>query len=123
MNRAPEIAREAWGEALPDWVERLAQECEASSQNKVATRLNRSASLVSAVLRNKYQGDMTAVEEIVRGVFERATVACPALGTIRTNLCRDWQVKSRTYSNINSERQRMYRACSKCPRNSRKESQ
>ncbi|MGR3480662.1 hypothetical protein, partial [Salipiger marinus] len=117
MTTPLDIAREAWGDSLPGWVERLARECEASTQNKVATRLGRSASLVSAVLRNKYQGDMKAVEDLVRGVFERTTVACPALGTLRYTTCRDWQEKSRTYSTVNSERQRMFRACNKCPRN------
>ena len=51
MTTPLDIAREAWGDSLPGWVERLARECEASTQNKVATRLGRSASLVSAVLR------------------------------------------------------------------------
>ncbi|APZ54146.1 hypothetical protein [Salipiger abyssi] len=111
-----DTARAAWGGEMPDWVERLAAECAQTSQNKVAARLNRSASLVSAVLRNKYRGDMTAVEEVVRGVFERATVRCPALGEIRANVCRDWQQKSRSYSNVNSARQRMFRACNACPR-------
>lgn len=117
MTGPVDTARAAWGDTLPDWVERLASECAATSQNKVAVRLNRSASLISAVLRNKYRGDMDAVEDLVRGVFERKRVSCPALGEIRLDVCRDWQVKSRTYSNVNSTRQRMFRACNGCPRN------
>ena len=116
MSGPLEIARASWGDAMPGWVERLAIECAASSQNRVAVRLNRSASLVSAVLRNKYRGDMRAVEEVVTGTFERTTVSCPAIGTIAWRACRDWQQKARTYSNVNSERQRMYRACNACPR-------
>jgi len=110
------IARGAWGEAIPDWVLRLAEECAASSQNKVAARMNRSASLVSAVLRRKYSGDMDAVEEIVRGLFFSKTVDCPALGEISTAACRNWMQLARSFSNINSERVRMYRACRSCPR-------
>ena len=117
MTGPVDTARTAWGDALPDWVERLASECAATSQNKVAVRLNRSASLISAVLRNKYRGDMASVEDLVRGVFERKRVGCPALGEIRLDVCRDWQVKSRTYSNVNSTRQRMFRACNGCPKN------
>ena len=51
---ARETARAAWGAAIPDWIETLARECDLTSQNQVARRLGRSASLVSNVLRNKY---------------------------------------------------------------------
>ena len=111
-----ETAREHWGADMPDWVALLAAQCAESSQNKVAKRMNRSAALVSAVLRNRYEGDMSAVEEVVRGVFELATVACPAQGELQTNICRDWQLLARKFSNENSERSRMYRACNRCPR-------
>lgn len=111
-----DIARNAWGDDIPDWVATLAKECGLSSQNKVAKQLNRSAALVSTVLRNKYLGDMVAVEEVVRGVFMDSTVICPALGELSTAQCRDWMVKSRAFSNENSERVRMYRACRSCPR-------
>lgn len=116
MTTPLENARVCWGEGLPDWVKLLANECGKSSQSQVAKRLNRSAALVSAVLRNRYTGDMAAVEEVVRGVFERATVDCPAKGTMPANICRDWQLKGRAYSNENSERVRMYRACHRCAR-------
>lgn len=111
-----DIARAAWGEALPDWVALLAEECGKTSQNKVAKRMNRSAAMVSTVLRNKYPGDMQAVEEVVRGVFMASTVICPALGEISTADCRDWMRKSWSFSNENSERVRMFRACRSCPR-------
>ncbi|MBN7785164.1 hypothetical protein JYP51_09555 [Ponticoccus gilvus] len=117
MSGPLETARAAWGQDLPDWVERLAVECAASSQNRVAARLRRSPSMVSGVLRNRYKGDMTAIEDLVRGVFERQRVACPVLGEIRRDVCRDWRAKSQTYSNVNSTRQRMFRACNACPRN------
>jgi hypothetical protein len=111
-----DIARAAWGDALPDWVQLLAEECIRTSQNRVAKRLNRSASLVSAVLRAKYSGDMGAVEDVVRGVYMAQTVQCPVLGEISTADCRDWMAKSRSFSNENSERVRMFRACRACPR-------
>lgn len=110
------IAKAAWGADIPDWVLRLAEECALSSQNNVAGDLGRSAALVSNVLNNKYRGDMVAVEDLVRGRYMNATVACPALGVISTALCRDWMAASRTYSNANSEQVRMHRACRSCPR-------
>lgn len=116
MSGPVSIAREAWGEDMPDWVLRLAEECAKSSQGKVAASLGRSASLVSTVLRKKYAGDMTAVEEVVRGRLMRATVQCPALGEVSSAVCRDWMLLARSYSNATSERVRMYRACRACPR-------
>jgi hypothetical protein len=95
---------------------RLAEECAGSSQGKVAGKLGRSPALVSHVLRGNYKGDMAAVEDVVRGKLMRATIQCPALGELSTASCRDWMALSRNYSNENSERVRMYRACRRCPR-------
>ncbi|WP_313350507.1 hypothetical protein [Paracoccus sp. (in: a-proteobacteria)] len=116
MTGPVETARAAWGDALPDWVAALARECAASSQNKVAKRMSRSASLVSYVLANKYTGNLALVEEAYRAAFENLTVECPALGTIPANTCRNWQRKARDFVNVNSQRVRMFRACNACPR-------
>ena len=72
MNGPVDIARDAWGDDLPDWVLALAQACALTSQNRVAEDLGRSASLVSTVLRKKYPGNMEAIEERVRGVSSHA---------------------------------------------------
>lgn len=117
MSGPVETAREAWGEAMPDWVARLAAECAATSQTRVAARMERSTTLVSQVLRAKYPGDLAAVEDVVRGVFEGAVVECPQLGTIPSNDCQDWRRKSLRFSSVNSMRVDMYRACHRCPRN------
>ena len=111
--------RESWGADAPDWVTCLAEECAGSSQRQVATRLGRSGALVNQVLKNKYNGDLVAVEDCVRGVFMNGTVKCPALGDLPSNECHDWRKKSRHFGNANMLRVRMYRACTHCPRNSR----
>ena len=112
-----DIARAAWGGEMPPWVARLAEECAKSSQNQVAKRIGRSAAVVSSVLRNKYAGDMAAVEDRFKGVFMAETVACPELGVLPANQCRDWREKSRRFSNVNTLRIRMFRACKRCPLN------
>lgn len=117
VTRPVEIARLAWGEQLPDWVQRLAVECEATSQNAVAKRLGRSASLISNVLRAKYPGDMGAVEDIVRGALMAAIVACPIRGDMPTHVCRAWRDKSKRFAGNNADRVMMFRACNRCPRN------
>jgi hypothetical protein len=110
-------ARAAWGDPLPDWIERLAQECQSSSQRLVGERLGRSAGLISQVLANKYPGNLAAIEEAVRGAYLAASVNCPALGQLPVDECQSWRRKARKFVNVNSQRVAMYRACSSCPRN------
>lgn len=112
---------EEWEGSAPDWVIRLAEECAATSQVKVAKRLGRSGALVNQVLRNRYKGDMAGVEDCVRGLFMNGTIECPALGAIPSNECHDWIKKFRNPSQSNMLRIRMFRACKKCPRNTKEE--
>lgn len=114
-------ARAAWGDKMPDWILALARECVATSQAKVAARMGRSATMISQVLNSKYPGDLEAVEEVFRGVFQGATIACPALGNLPTHECREWRAKARQFVNVNSLRVRMYRACAACPNNRKDE--
>lgn len=110
---------ETWGADAPDWVRCLAEECAASSQRQVALRIKRSGSLVNQVLKNKYAGDLTAVEDVVRGIFMNGTVDCPQLGLLPSHECQDWRKKSRRFGNANALRVRMYRACNHCSRNTK----
>lgn len=116
MSGPLEVARAAWGDALPDWVEQMALHCTASSQNKVAAKLGRSAALVSQVLRNKYPGDLARIEELFRGHFMAETLRCPELGVLPLHECHDWQAKARRFQSSNTLRVRMYRACHRCAR-------
>lgn len=117
MSAQMEIARAAWGDDMPEWIARLADECAGSSQNQVAKRIGRSAAVISNVLRRKYTGDMAAVEDRFKGVFMAETVDCPELGKLPANQCRDWREKARRFSNVNTLRIRMFRACKRCPLN------
>ena len=118
MSGPVEIALAAWGaEKMPDWVAVLAQACAAQSQSHVARRIGRSPSLVSNVLRNKYPGDMAQVEGLVRGVYMRAVVQCPALGDLPTHECFEWRKRARRFEGHNMLRVRMFRACARCPLN------
>jgi hypothetical protein len=111
-----QIARDAWGEPLPDWVETLAIACGKTSQAKVAAQLERSGAVVSQVLRKIYPADMDRIEVRVRGVFMDGRVACPGLGEIGVQLCQDWRDKAGTMVLGSPLRQRMHRACNSCPR-------
>lgn len=117
MSGQIEIARLAWGDAMPDWIAALARECEATSQNRVAARIRYSAALVSQLLRRKYPGDLAAIEERFRAEFMDEAVQCPALGPLPASDCLEWRRKARDFQNTNSLRVRMCRACRICPRN------
>ncbi|TNF21843.1 MAG: hypothetical protein EP318_06115 [Rhodobacteraceae bacterium] len=110
-----EKARTAWGDDLPDWVELLAQACTHESQNKVAKRLGYSPTVVSNVLSKKYAASLEAVEDKVRGVYDRKTVDCPALGELPSNQCRKWRTKARKLNSANAMNVTMFRACNRCP--------
>ena len=117
MSAPVEIARAAWGPMAPDWIVRLAQECTASTQRRVAEQLGRSAGLISQVLRKTYPGNVNAVEEAVRGAWMGSTLECPVMGTIGSDVCLGWRRKAKTFAPTNSHRVRMYRACNNCPHN------
>lgn len=109
-------ARAAWGADAPSWVIALAEACMQSSQNRVAQRLGVSASLVSAVIAAKYQGNMDRIAELCRGEFDRQTVACPVMGEIAPLACRRWQQKADRLRTGNNQNARMFRACRGCAR-------
>ncbi|SEK33421.1 hypothetical protein SAMN05443999_101233 [Roseovarius azorensis] len=114
---ALDTARQFWGDALPDWVAALARACDETSQNKVARRLERSASLVSNVLRNRYPADLGIVEDLVRGHLMSEDVDCPVKGRIGKQVCRKWRGRARQFGNVNADYITMYRACNRCPLN------
>lgn len=116
-----EVARAAWTDGLPDWVETLAIECGRRSQAAVARDLDRSSAVISQVIRNIYPAETDRIEERVRGVFLNATIDCPALGILPQQECQDWRAKASEFALGNSHRARMFRACNECPRNARKE--
>lgn len=111
------LVAEFWGSDVPEWVTTLATECQRTSQSAVARRLEVSLTMVNQVLRRKYPGDMTRIEDLVCGVYLSAEVACPALGPIPAHVCRQWRDRAQTFVSINRERVLMYRACNNCPRN------
>lgn len=111
------LVAEFWGADAPEWVLTLAAECQRTSQSAVARRLEVSLTMVNQTLRQKYPGDLTRIEDLVRGVYLAAEVACPALGPIPANICRQWRDRSQTFVSVNHERVQMYRACNNCPRN------
>lgn len=119
MNARPttrpaiERAEQAWAEDLPDWVAELARQCDVASQTQVAKAVGYSGAAISCVLRNKYAGDMGAVEKAVRGAFMAAVVDCPVLGELAANICLEHQ--RRPFAATNQMRVELYRACQRCP--------
>lgn len=102
-------AREAWGEALPDWVDVLAEECDLRSARVVAKRIGYSDAVVSAVLGCKYRGDLGKVEAKVRGALMGEIVHCPVLDEITKDRCIAEQ--GRKFAATSSTRAKLFRAC------------
>ena len=117
VQPADEIAKQYWGDDVPDWVMRLAEQCMASSQNQVAKNLGYSASVVNQVLRHKYAGNLTNIEDVVRGKFMAEVVDCPYLGRLPKHECKGWRDKARKFVGSSPFRVRMFKACGKCPIN------
>jgi hypothetical protein len=108
--------RKYWGAEAPDWVTVLAEECDRASQERAGKAIGRSAALVNQVLKRRYPGDLTAVEERVKAAFLAATVVCPELGEIPTINCLDHQGHAKRGNRGSTFRVAMHRACrTQCP--------
>lgn len=110
-----DMAARAWGGNMPAWIEALARECDATSQARTADRLGLSDSTVNTVLKAKYPASTDRIEAIVRGKLMDATVPCPVLGELATDLCGEWQKKAAAFADTGQLRRRMYVACRACP--------
>lgn len=109
-----EKANFAWNGTPPDWVSELAQMANSKGLNSVAQRLGYSAAVISQTIGNKYPGDLSKVEDKVRGALMGEKVTCPVLGAIGRDQCLNSQSLPRAVTN--SIRTRLYRACrNNCP--------
>lgn len=97
----------------PDWIGVLRQECQASTQARVARRIGYGASVVSQVLAGTYKGDLTAVRQAVEGALMSGRVDCPVLGDIGTDRCLRFQ--RQPLATTSPERVRLHRTCPTCP--------
>lgn len=108
-----EKAALAWGN-VPDWVAELARMADAKGLSATAAKIVYSTAVISQVIGNKYPGDLTKVEERVRGALMGLMVTCPVLGQIGRDICLSTQAQP--FAVTNSTRTRVYRACrSGCP--------
>ncbi len=99
---------------MTDWIEALRTEAKNTSQASAATRIGYSPAVVNQVLKGTYKGDLTSVEEAVRGAIMGATVECPVIGDIPRNRCIDHQRRSGRFAATNPTRVQLHRACPVC---------
>lgn len=115
------VVLECWGDQAPEWVTALAQECDKTSQAKVARRLHYSGSTINQVLAKKYVGRLDIVQKKVEGAYLHRTVDCPILGELALDACLDHQ--SKPFAATNAQRVMLYRACrGGCPHTQENES-
>jgi len=94
-----------------DWIKILRDECERTSQTKVAARLGVSDSSVNQLLKGSYKASTKRLEARVRGELMKETVTCPVLGEISSKRCQDHQ--ARPFATTNPTRVALYMACRK----------
>jgi fructose 1,6-bisphosphatase len=84
-----------------------------NSQTKVATELGVSSAVVSTLLKDKYPGNVAAMEQRIRGQFMSESVTCPVQGTLSKRSCLDNQALPMAFTN--PVRAALWRACKTCP--------
>jgi hypothetical protein len=103
-------AREAFGDALPDWVEALAGEADRTTGTAAGNRIGyKGGSIVTSICRANYNGDWSAVEARVRGALMGEEVCCPVLGEIARDHCLDEQKKR--HIGTSQTRTALFHAC------------
>jgi len=107
---------------MTDWIDVLQEECNKSSQSKVARRLNVSTTVINQVLKGKYPSPTDRIQALVEGAYMNRTVYCPVLGTLPADKCE--QQQQRPFAAINPLRVRLYKEChGRCPHSRVKEDQ
>ncbi len=101
----------------PTWLVVLKEQCAASSQAKVASRIGYSSTVVSQVLNDKYPGDLKTFQAKVEGVLMGMTVVCPVVGDLPRNRCLDYQQQPFAATNhLRVQFSRMCPTCKNCRR-------
>lgn len=102
-------ALDGWG-SPPDWVQELALLADREGLAKAGSRIGYSGSVVSQAINNRYdKGDLTRVEEAVRGALMGLEVECPVLGPIGRNICLEEQ--KQPFRATSRHRAQLYHAC------------
>jgi len=118
---AMDTVRAAWGADAPEWVWKLAAECNRTSQRRVAAMLKRpdapgktySGAMVNMVLGGKRPlGTLGLFERAVRAALMNETVQCPVQGEIGLTECR--ANAARPFAATNPVRVKLWRACREC---------
>ena len=83
------------------------------SQTRVAADLGVSVAVVNTLLKDKYAGNVQAMEQRIRGQYLAETVVCPVQGNLSRRSCQDNQALPPAFTN--PMRAALWRACKECP--------
>ncbi|MDX2094339.1 MAG: hypothetical protein SFW64_00105 [Alphaproteobacteria bacterium] len=109
---ALQIAQAHWT-PVPDWVRLLAEYSDKHTQAAASRKIGRSASLVNQVLKQKYPGDLQAVQARVETALKIEMVRCPIMGPIAGSECLKHQ--GVPYNPGNHMAVALFRQCRRCP--------
>ncbi len=96
-----------------DWLTVLREQCDRTSQAKVAKTLGYSPAVVNQVLKGTYKGDLSRVQRAVEGALMGMTVDCPVVGDLPRNRCLEFQ--RRGFAATNPMRVQLSISCPTCP--------
>ena len=94
--------------APDDWMAALRREVGATSIAAAARRIGVSRTTISLVLAGKYPASTESIADKVRQALAE-TIACPVLGEVTPDSCRDTQAMP--WSPSNPSRIALYRGC------------
>lgn len=99
--------------ATPDWIDALRAYADEHGQKVAGIKIGYSNTVVSAVLKGTYKGDLKTVQQAVEGALLSVKVECPVIGEIPRDRCLENQ--KAPYAATNPTRVKLYHACPKCP--------
>ena len=79
------------GGAEPDWLARLRQQAQDTSQERAAQLVGISPATLSQVLSGSYGASTARIERRVRGELMGAECECPVMGDVSTRVCQEVQ--------------------------------
>ena len=94
------------------FVDELRDICAQQSQRAVAEAMGYSPAVINLVLKGKYTGDLTAIEQAFKGAFQAACVTCPILGAIPAHRCLS--IQRQPFAATNHQRVLLFKACKTC---------
>lgn len=99
----------------PTWLRILRETAARIGQPATAVLIGYSTAVVCSVLKGSYKGNLSTVEERVKGALMGQSVDCPVIGELARNKCLDHQRAA--FAATNPQRVQLWLTCPGCTHN------